>query len=203
MPIDVEVIGCDFLSSTGRKFVRGPRGTGFLFASDRAIAEIEPPFIDGHAASWVSRGEYALRNDARRFENWETNLATRIGLGVAARYANSIGLQSIWLRVRSLAVRLRESLSSIRGVTVCDLGQVKCGIVTFICEGRSSEAVNAQLRRQKINCGTIDASWTRIDMDDRGLSAVVRASVHYYNTEHETDALAEAIAQIMAEPALA
>ena len=197
MPIDVKAIGCDFLSATGRKFMRGPRGTGFLYASDRAIAEIEPPFIDGHAAMWTSRAEYVIRNDARRFENWETNCATRIGLGVAARYANTIGLPSIWQRVRSLAARLRESLSSIPGVSVCDRGQVKCGIVTFVCKDRSAAEIKARLRQQKINCSTSEASWTRIDMDCRGLTAVVRASVHYYNTDGETDALVEAIYTIM------
>jgi len=193
MPIDIEAIGCDFLSSTGRKFLRGPRGTGFLYASDRAIAEIEPPFIDGHAATWTSRAEYAIRNDARRFENWEANCATRIGLGVAARYANTVGLPSIWQRVRSLAARLRELLSSIPGVSVCDQGQVKCGIVTFVCKDRQAATIKAHLRQQKINCSTSDASWTRIDMDGRGLPTLVRASVHYYNTDGEIDALAENI----------
>jgi len=197
VPIDVKAIGCDFLSATGRKFMRGPRGTGFLYASDRAIAEIEPPFIDGHAATWTSRAEYVIRTDARRFENWETNCATRIGLGVAARYANTIGVPSIWQRVRSLAARLRESLSSIPGVSVCDRGQVKCGIVTFNCKDRPAAKIKAHLSQLKINCSTIEASWTRIDMDGRGLTAVVRASVHYYNTEGETDALVEAIHAIM------
>lgn len=196
MPIDVAAIGCDFLSSTGRKFIRGPRGTGFLYASDRAIAEIEPPFIDGHAATWTSADSFVVRNDARRYENWEFNHATRLGLGAAARYALQIGMPSIWTRVRALATRLRSSLGAIDGARLCDQGRTRCAIVTFVCAGWPARAVKAYLQRRKINCEVSDASWTRIDMDSRGLTELVRASVHYYNTEGEIDALAEAVAAL-------
>ena len=197
LPIDVAAIGCDFLSSTGRKFVRGPRGTGLLYASDRAIAEIEPPFIDGHAATWTSADSFVIRNDARRYENWEFNHATRIGLGVAARYAMRIGIPAIWMRVRALAQRLRSALAAIDGVRLCDQGRIQCGIVTFVCAGRPAPAVKAYLHGRKINCSVTDAAWTRIDMDSRGIPELVRSSVHYYNTEGEIDALAEAVAELM------
>ncbi len=203
IPIDVAAIGCDFLSSTGRKFVRGPRGTGFLYASDRAIVEVEPPFIDGHAATWTSADSFVIRDDARRYENWEFNHATRIGLGVAARYAMRIGIPSIWARVRMLAKRLRSALAAIDGVRLCDQGRIQCGIVTFVCAGRAAPAVKAFLQGRKINCGVIDASWTRIDMDGRGIPEIVRASVHYYNTEGEIDTLAEALAELMSGSASA
>ncbi|HZR02399.1 MAG TPA: aminotransferase class V-fold PLP-dependent enzyme [Burkholderiales bacterium] len=165
IPLDVQEIGCDFLSSTGRKFLRGPRGTGFLYASDRALAEIEPPFVDGRAATWISTDTFELRDDARRYENWEFNHATRVGLGVAARYAATIGVGAIWTRVQALARRLRERLSDCPGITVRDRGSTRCAIVTFTCEGHSAGS----------------------------LSDVVRASVHYYNTEEEVDCVAEAL----------
>jgi selenocysteine lyase/cysteine desulfurase len=196
MPIDVEAIGCDFLSSTGRKFLRGPRGTGFLFASDRALAEIEPPFIDGRAATWTAAESFELRRDARRFENWEFNCATRLGLGVAARYASTLGLDAIWERVQSLAATLRTQLAAIPGVQLCDRGQVRCGIVTFVCARVAPQSVQTALAGQRINVSVSDAAWTRIDMDARALPAVVRASVHYYNTEEEIDAVATAIAAL-------
>jgi selenocysteine lyase/cysteine desulfurase len=199
MPIDVAAIGCDFLSSTGRKFLRGPRGTGFLYASDRALSEVEPPFIDGRAATWTAADTFELRSDARRFENWEFNCATRIGLGVAARYATSIGLESIWQRVQSLARRLRARLTEIPGVTVCDRGRTQCGIVSFLCQGIGPESVKAALARKRINVSVSDAAWTRIDMDARGIPALVRASVHYYNSEEEVDAFAAAVATIVGE----
>jgi len=195
MPIDVGAIGCDFLSSTGRKFLRGPRGTGFLYASDRALSEVEPPFIDGHAATWTTADTFEYRRDARRFENWESNYATRIGLGVAARYATRLGLESIWQRVKFLAAQLRARLTEISGVTVCDRGQTQCGIVTFVCESISPETIKAALARRRINVSVSDAAWTRIDMDARGIPALVRASVHYYNSEEEIDAFATALLQ--------
>jgi cysteine desulfurase / selenocysteine lyase len=197
MPIDVAAIGCDFLSSTGRKFLRGPRGTGFLYASDRALSEVEPPFIDGRSANWTTADTFELRSDARRFENWEFNCATRIALGVAARYATGIGLDPIWQRVQSLARRLRARLTEIAGVTVCDRGRTRCGIVGFVCQGVRPEAVKAALARQRINVSVSDAAWTRIDLDARGIPALVRASVHYYNSEEEVDALAAAVAALV------
>jgi selenocysteine lyase/cysteine desulfurase len=176
MPLDVAAIGCDFLSSTGRKFLRGPRGTGFLYASERALSEVEPPFIDGHAATWTA---------ADTFE-----------LGVAVRYASRLGLESIWQRVRSLAARLRARLTQIPGVQLCDRGRTQCGIVSFLCQGIGPEAVKAALARKRINVSVSDAAWTRIDMDARGIPALVRASVHYYNSEEEVDAFAAAVAAL-------
>ena len=202
MPIDVTAIGCDFLSSTGRKFLRGPRGTGFLYASDRALSEVEPPFIDGRAATWTTADTFEFRRDARRFENWEFNCATRIGLGVAARYAARLGLESIWQRVKSLAALLRVRLAQIPGVAVCDRGRTQCGIVSFLCEGIGAEAVKAALARERINVSVSDAAWTRLDMDARGIPALVRASVHYYNSEAEVDAFTAALAAFLRSPSL-
>jgi len=194
MPIDTAAIGCDFLSSTGRKFLRGPRGTGFLYVSERALAEVEPPFIDGRAATWTTPNAFEFRRDARRFENWEFNCATRIGLGTAARYATDLGLGAIWQRVQSLAARLRDRLAQIPGVQVCDQGRIRCGIVSFVRQGISPEAVKAGLARQRINVSVSDAAWTRLDMDERGIPALVRASVHYYNTDEEIDTFIDALA---------
>ena len=203
MPIDVGAIGCDFLSSTGRKFLRGPRGTGFLYVGARALAEIEPPFIDGHAATWTGPESYQLRADARRFENWEFNWATRIGLGVAARYATGLGLPSIWRRVQALAAQLRLRLAELPGVRVCDQGRSRCAIVSFVCRGIDPGVVKTALARERINVSVTDAAWTRIDMDARNVPALVRASVHYYNTEAEVDALAAAVGALSSAKSVA
>ena len=199
MPLDVTAIGCDFLSSTGRKFLRGPRGTGFLYVSERALAEVEPPFIDGHAATWTATDRFEFRGDARRFENWEYNCATRVGLGVAARYASVLGLDAIWERVQSLSGRLRAQLAGIPGVQVCDQGRTRCAIVSFVCRCLSPGAVKAALARQRINVSVSDAAWTRLDMDARGIPALVRASVHYYNTDEEIDAVCAAVAGLISD----
>lgn len=182
LPINVEALGCDFLSATGRKYLRGPRGTGFLYVRRGVLDQVEPPFIDLHAARWVARDRYELRPDARRFENWETNVAGKIGLGVAIDYARQWGLEAIQQRITTLAEARRAGLDALPGVTVQDLGAQKCGIVTFTVAGRGPEAVKQALAAQAINVSVSVADYARLDMGARGLSGLVRASVHYYNT---------------------
>jgi selenocysteine lyase/cysteine desulfurase len=185
MPVDVQEIGCDILTATGRKYLRGPRGTGFLYVSSAMLDSLEPPMIDHHAADWVAPDRYQLRPDARRFENWENNVAGLLGLGAALDYTLQLGQQAIWERIRDLAGELRASLSSLNGVTVQDLGREKCGIVTFDIAGADHMALKTALRAENINVTVSDRSSTRLDMEERGLENLVRASVHCYNTSEE------------------
>jgi selenocysteine lyase/cysteine desulfurase len=185
MPIDVEETGCDMLSATGRKYLRGPRGTGFLYVRREVLERLEPPFLDLHAATWVARDRYKIRPDARRFENWETNYAGKIGLATAIDYAMQWGLDNIWSRIQTLATQLRTQLSALPGVTVRDCGITQCGIVTFTIEGLDPEEVKQQLTAQHTNVSVAIRSSTYLDMKARGLTSMVRASLHYYNTEEE------------------
>jgi cysteine desulfurase/selenocysteine lyase len=187
LPIDIQNIGCDMLSATGRKYLRGPRGTGFLYVRRDILEQLEPPFLDLHAAKWVAKDRYTIRDDARRFENWEANYAGKIGLGVAIDYALTWGLENIWTRVSYLADTLRTRLSHIPHVQLHDLGVQKCGIVTFTIDERDPKEIRCKLAKQKMNVSVSPAEYTRLDMDKRGLSSVVRASVHYYNSEEEID----------------
>jgi selenocysteine lyase/cysteine desulfurase len=187
MPIDVNVIGCDMLSATGRKYLRGPRATGFLYVRRDVLERLEPPFLDLHAAHWVARDRFELRPDARRFENWETYYAGKIGLGVAIDYALHWGLEAIWSRVSALAEDLRGQLATMPGVAVRDLGVERCGIVSFTVDGKDPEAIGGALAEHTINVSVSQLTSTRLDMEARGLSSVVRASVHYYNTEAEVE----------------
>jgi len=194
MEVDVEAIGCDMLSATGRKFLRGPRGTGFLYVRRPLLQQLEPPMIDHFAAPWVSRDAYQLRDDARRFENWENNYAARLGLGTAVDYALAIGLGPIAERCRLLSGRLRSGLASIRGVTIRDLGRSPSAIVSFTMEGHDAEAIVSSAAAGKIIIGASDPASTRIDAETRALPLVVRASPHYYNTESEVDLLIDHLA---------
>jgi selenocysteine lyase/cysteine desulfurase len=197
MPIDVDEIGCDLLSVTGRKFLRGPRGTGLLYVRHSILDQLEPPLLDLHAAEWVAPDRYVMRDDARRFENWETNVAGKLGLGAAIDYALDWGLEPIWERVSSLADALREGLGDLSCVVVRDQGAVRCGIVSFTVDGADLTALHDALRAQNINVSVSPSEYTLIDMQARGLPAVARASVHYYNTEDEVARFCEALAQLL------
>jgi cysteine desulfurase / selenocysteine lyase len=196
MPIDVGEIGCDMLSATGRKFLRGPRGTGFLYVRRDLIEGLEPPLLDLHAAEWQFDGSYRIRADARRFENWETNYATKIGLGVAVDYALEWGLEPIRKRVYALAADLRKQLDGIPGVQTHDLGVERCAIVTFSVDGRPAAEVVDTLVGEGINVSLSPGSYSRLDFGHRGLESLVRASVHYYNEPAELDRLVERVADL-------
>jgi selenocysteine lyase/cysteine desulfurase len=195
-PLDVERIGCDMLSVTGRKFLRGPRGTGFLYVRREMIPDLEPPLLDLHAAEWTAVDEYVIDPTAKRFENWESYVAGRVGLGVAVDYAMEWGLPAIRTRVQDLAERLRGMLDEIPGVQVRDIGRDRCGIVTFTHEGASAAEVRARLAADRINVSITSLSSTRIDMETRGIDSMVRSSVHYYNSEDELDRLVGCVAQV-------
>lgn len=193
--LDVQQIGCDFLTATGRKYLRGPRGTGFLYARPEAVARFEPPVIDLHSATWTARESLEWQSGARRFENWEFNEAGRIGLGVAVDYMLDVGIAEIEARVTGLAEQLRARLAEVAGVRVLDLGRDRCGITTFAVHGMDPPAMKQALAARQMNVTTSTPNSTRIDMERRQISGLVRASVHYYNTEAEIDRFVEAVAE--------
>jgi len=189
MPVDVKRIKCDFLSATGRKFLRGPRGSGFLYVASPWLEHLEPAMIDHFGANWVATHEYQLRGDARRFETWENSYALRAGLGVAARYATTLGLDLIQQRAWGLADYARNQLSSLKGAVLRDIGSQQCAIVSFTIDGLDAAATVLQLRQQQVNIGASIPSSTRLDSETRHLPTVMRVAPHYYNTREEIDKL--------------
>ena len=187
LDLDVGRLGCDMLSGTGRKFLRGPRGTGFLYVSSTLVERLEPPLIDMRAADWVRPDTYEYAPGARRFENWESYVAGRIGLMQAVRYARGIGLPAIEARVAHLAARLRERLAALPRIRVLDQGERRCGIVTFQCEGEPAEQTARRLEERQINVSTTGRLSAQLDFTRRGIDSLVRASLHYYNTDAEID----------------
>ena len=196
MPVNVDELGCDFLSATGRKFLRGPRGTGFLYIRKERLAELEPAMIDHFGAPWTAANSYKLRDDARRFETWENAYALRAGLGVAVDYALEIGLDDIQVRAWGLADELRGKLSEVPGARIRDIGRETCAIVSFTIDGLDPCETVAALRDQRINIGTSSPDSTRLDAEARGLPVLLRAAPHYYNTSEELDRLIVALAAL-------
>jgi cysteine desulfurase/selenocysteine lyase len=196
LPVDVEAVGCDFLAATGRKFLRAPRGTGFLYARRSRFETMDPAFLDLLGAEWVAPDRYDLRPDARRFENWESNQAAIAGLGEAVAYARSWGLDAIADRVGHLAEALRARLADVPGVAMHDLGTRRSGIVTFTKDGHPAGEIKEALAGQGINVSVSEPSSTRLDADRRRLPPLVRASVHYITTEAELDRVTAGVAAI-------
>lgn len=187
MALNVEALGCDMLTGTGRKYLRGPRGTGFLYLRQGVMAQLEPTEIDMHSASWTGRDTYTIRDDARKFESFECFVAGKIGLGVAVDYALQLGLDNIETRVQSLAQQLRESLVKIPNVHVHDQGHHLSGIVTFNKKGHSAESLQTHLRAHHANTSVARLGNNQLDYVQRNLEDLNRASVHYYNTEEEIE----------------
>jgi cysteine desulfurase/selenocysteine lyase len=197
MPLNVETIGCDLLSATGRKYLRGPRGTGFLYVRNAIVDRLEPLTLSGYSAEWTSPTTYQIHAGARRFENFESNKAAVVGLGVALDYAIQWGLDAIWQRVRTLAHDLRRRLATLSGVLIHDRGLVQCGIVTFTIQGREPTAIQRVLKEQHINVSESSRKTTLLDLSERGLESVVRASVHYYNSEEEVERFVQMIEMLL------
>lgn len=196
LDVNVADIGCDILSGTGRKFLRGPRGTGFLYVRKGVLNQIDPPFVDLLSAKWTAANSFEFADGAKRFENWESFVAGRVGLTEAVRYARAIGPANIEARVIQLGQDLRDALSGVDGVSTHDLGQRKCGIVTFTKDGVDPRAMADSLRSQGINVSVSNMTSARLDLEPRNLSTLTRASVHYFNTHDEIDRFVEAVTRV-------
>jgi selenocysteine lyase/cysteine desulfurase len=198
MPVDVRRIQCDFLSASTRKYLRGPRGCGFLYVSDRVLDRgLAPLFIDMRGADWIAEDRYREASDATRFENWEFAWALVLATGAAARYATTLGLEAIQARVGALAQRLRESLGTVDRVRVLDRGRELSGTVSIATNGANPPALVAALRERRINVTAQSRVSAVIDYDDKGVSASLRISPHYYNTEDEIDQAVAAIRELL------
>ena len=194
MPVDVTRLKCDFLAATGRKFLRGPRGTGFLYVAAKWLDDgLEPAIIDHFGADWVELDRYQLRDDTRRFETWENAYALRSGLIAAVEYAGEIGMTAIQERAWGLANAARGMLAEIPGSVIRDIGSQTCAIVSFTIEGLDPTGSVEQLKSRGIAIGTSDPPSTLIDATKRNLGMIFRMAPHYYNTEDEIARAVEAI----------
>lgn len=198
MKLDLAELKCDFLSVTGRKFLRGPRGTGILFIADKALEfGLEPMFIDMRGAEWIKKDEYRPRADAMRFEDWEFAYSTVIGTKVAIEYCRTIGEDKIWQQVKLLAAIMRTHLSDLDKVKVLDKGPDLGGLVTFYVHGSNPRYIVEELLKRKINVVPSYRAFGVIDFDEKGIEWAIRASPHYYNTIEEIDTFIQSVTEII------
>src|SRR5882672_1181296 len=197
IPVDVGKLRCDFFSGTARKFLRGPRGIGFLYVSDRALQRGDfPLYIDMRGADWVSANDFAPAPDARRFENWEFACSLVLGMGEAARYALDVGVECGGHRARELATTLREKLGGLNGIRVLDRGSELAAIVTIEASGWDATELSKLLRTRGINTSASLRAYAVIDMDEKRAASALRLSPHYYNTEEEIDRAVETLREV-------
>jgi len=195
--IDVSALGCDMLAAAGRKYLRGPRGTGFLYVRKRLLERMEPPMLDHFGAPWSPEG-YTLRPDARRFETWERSIAGQLGLGAAVDYALALGTKNIEARCRMIGRRLREALATVPGIHLHDLGLDHSAIISATLPATDPESVRNALYEYGINAHVSRAASTPVDALRRHLPALLRFSPHYYNNEAEIDACVDALKRLVA-----
>lgn len=197
LAIDVQKIKCDFLSATGRKFLRGPRGTGFLYVSDRVLSEnYAPLFIDGGGATWTRTDQYEMLPTAKRFQTWEAPYALILGFSEALRYAHALGIHNIQSYNQQLMQQLRENLSQVPAIDVFDKGSHSCNILTFRKKGKSLEQIKAHLEREQVYFSVSQKQWGLIDFGKKGIDWAIRLSPHYFNTMEEIDQLTTILDEI-------
>jgi selenocysteine lyase/cysteine desulfurase len=198
LPIDVQQLQCDFLSATARKFLRGPRGMGFLYVSERMLESgAYPLLVDMQGARWLEANEFELVPTARRFENWEFAYALLFGLGEAARYATAIGVERIAAITSDIASYTRDRLTKLDGVRVLDRGRQRCAIVTAEIAGHNARDIMLRLREEAINTNATLREYAVLDMDDKRAASALRISPHYFNTRREIDILISALQEFV------
>jgi selenocysteine lyase/cysteine desulfurase len=198
MKLDVKELKCDFLSATNRKFLRGPRGAGLLYVSDKALSlGLEPLFLDMRGADWVEKDNYQPREGAIRFEDWEFAYALVLGTRTAIEYCLKIGEDKIWNRVKELADYTRKQLSVIDKINVLDRGPEVGGLVTFSVEDSNPDHIIKNLVNKKINVVPSHRNFAVIDFDEKKVKWAIRASPHYYNTKEEIDLFIEEMKKLV------
>lgn len=198
LPVDVDAIGCDMLTGTARKFLRGPRGVGFLYVRREMLERLDPVMLTNQAAEWTASRAYRLRDDARVFEAWESNVAGELALAAAVDYLLDLGVDAVSERALTLAAAVRDGLAAIDGVTVRDPGRTLSAIVSFTAAGRDAAWIKAELARHDIAVQVASVTHTRLDLEARGIDTAVRVSPHYYNTEAEIDRFLTVLGDLLA-----
>jgi len=193
VPVDVDEIGCDMMAGTSRKYLRGPRGVGFLYVSDKALKRLTPTMMSNMSAVWSGLETIDVREDARLFEAWERSVALQLGFGAALKYLINLGPEALMAQSCRMAALLREKLTRRNDITVQDQEGPRGAIVTFTKQGEDPEDTKARLAKNNIVVQVGSVVHTRLDLEERGLNSIVRVSTQYYTSEADLDALITAL----------
>jgi selenocysteine lyase/cysteine desulfurase/glycine/D-amino acid oxidase-like deaminating enzyme len=202
LPVDVGLIGADALVATGRKFLRGPRGTGLLYVSPGLRARSRSTMRDVRGTAWSGARDYRVTDTALGLETWEASHALRLGLGAALDQLATLGVERVAAYLDGLGRRLRAGLDSLPHITVHDPAASGGGIVTFSRAGEDPVQTQRRLALAGFAVVCVPASHGQWDLGPRGVGSVVRASVHVYNGPDDVDALLSFLAESQSAPAV-
>ena len=194
MPVNVAALGCDFYVATGHKLC-GPTGTGVLWGR-KELLDAMPPFIGGGEMIKEVRFEGTIFNDVpAKFEAGTPNIAGHVGLGAAVRYLSGIGMAEIQARESELLAYATEQLTMIEGLRIFGTAPDKAAIISFAVEGAHAHDLATLLDLEGIAVRSGQHCAHPL-MQFLGVSATCRASIAFYNTHEDIDALATAIIKV-------
>ena len=194
LPIDVRALGCDFYALTGHKMF-GPTGTGMLWAR-REHLEAMPPFFGGGEMIREVRFEGTTFADPpHKFEAGTPNVAGFVGLGAAIDYIDSIGLAAMAAREHALLEHANKALRSVPGLRVIGEAADKVAVISFLIDGVHAHDLATLLDLEGIAVRSGHHCAHPL-MQFYGVAATLRASLAFYNTHEEIDALVAAIGRV-------
>ncbi len=199
LDVDVRRAGCDVLVTTGRKFLRAPRGTGLAYVAGPLLERLTPTAPDVRGASWIADRAWDLVDTARRYETWESSVAGRLGLGVALREATERGASRTQEHLVAMGARMRAALGDLDGVILADPpASSSSAIVTFCVEGVEAKEAVERLAQRRVSIVSVPATHGQWDLGARSLEIVLRASAHVYNDDDDLARLIDGVASLRA-----
>lgn len=189
IPINVQELDCDFLTGCGRKWLRGPEGSGILYIRESLVESIEPTIIGWGGTTWdFETNEYYYLSTARRVEAGCPIVPSILGLGAAIDYAQNIGIEEIVTKVEALTRYSFQQLSVIEGIAIYGPKNIenRLAIIPFNVEGLHPDEITNYLEKNNIiiESGTFMANML---LQHYGINKMVRISPHYFNTKVEID----------------
>ncbi|MGQ0801755.1 MAG: cysteine desulfurase [Pseudomarimonas sp.] len=192
--VDVAAMGCDFYAFTGHKMC-GPTGTGGLWAR-REHWQAMPPFLGGgEMIREVSFDGTVFNDPPHKFEAGTPNIAGFVGLGAAVDYLSDIGMAKIEAREQELLVYATQALAAVAGLRMLGTAKEKAAVISFVVEGAQAHDLATLLDLEGIAVRSGQHCAHPL-MQHFGVAATCRASLAFYNTMDEVDALVAAIAKV-------
>ncbi len=192
--VDVQALDCDFYTFSGHK-VYGPTGIGVLYGKT-ALLDAMPPYQGGgDMISSVTFEKTTYNKLPYKFEAGTPDIAGVIGLGVALRYVNGLGIENISAHEHELLAYATEKISAIPGVDLIGTAKERAGVISFVVEGVHPHDVGTILDQEGIAIRT-GHHCSQPVMERFGIPATARASFAVYNTFEEIDVLVRGIGKV-------